>query len=982
MLQKTISTILIIAVVLSLSFNLFLFKTKEAKALDGGGSWMVAIKELALDAVGWTVSDLVIKPLTQRIIDWGQGRTSDSGESLRVLDYISYFKNALAVGAAKYIVEFRKTEIEPAIKNVLEDLGFATNLTDLPTYAEYARSTLQDDLGDNYQEFVDSGYSLEAGGWAGWFSMIKPENNIFGQALMAGQERRRMELAEKEAADKKTDVSGGYKNEEATSLSDVDACIGECQKKTIADPSFNYQKCVTQCESETVGYAIETKIKNVGSDIRTHMESALSADMQRIISVKEITQLLGILFSSVINRGLTEGMEFLRSVTTQEEEERSSSQDFLYYDEFKANQTLEDKKDTRSKILTGILSAVQKLSRSITECEDKKEMLKYTDYARNIADVLNSYVEALYVGLEGVNLKPDFNILDPRFAPFTVYGYSYGQVPANKFPSKCKTITEQLNLGINATCTDIISGLEPINPVCQSCMYDHSTLNCPPEPYPPEPYPESGNEPWTEDILSQKNEFYWSCRAPYNTALKRCETCLKKADEQCSQEDRDARSECIEKVCSNYQGIEDQVVSPPDSGLEFHRQCLMEERKEACFTCLREYFVPATYCEQTIDYTARSIIKYPVVVWAKHRDVTQGFPWFGLFDAEFANEMGGKCIQNDCYPEHCTYEGGFGPLNFSLICRIIPNFTNEEGEKVCEQYCDITQEQLRDITDFRPNDNDCSYRGGSTIAYGGNDPWWPINEGLFYLRSKCCATAWQHDEGKYNVCIGAGSTYGEEEAECCYYETVDYAPVVEPTLDLTSGQSQICFKVNNVNAFSNDDNKSTVFGIAGEDNAHYIQIRHRISDGDHTLQPKTGFCFGCDSINEDCGWCVAETTDRLSINSGDTWKIQWAGYSVTLTNTDTGESSSLDLSEYSDYDGLDLAKYCRGGTGCSWPQHNTYPDSNASVTLASCPEDDPEPGPEPGPEPPNPELCGNDTCDRAFGETIQNCPEDCLGREY
>jgi len=976
MFKKIIATILIIGIIASLNFNLFIFKPKRADALidviGGPSNVLHLIKEWGLDIIGSSISNMILRPLQQKIIDWGQGKTSDSGVSLRVLDYVNYFKNAIAVGSAKYIVEFRKTEIEPAIKNVLEDLGFATNYTDLPTYSQYARSTLEDDLGDNYQQFVDSGYSLEVGGWAGWFSMIKPQNNVFGQILMAGQERRRMELAEKEAADKETDVSGGYRNEEATTLTDVDACKQQCMDELATEGEANLgeiEQCKLNCEQEMTGYAIKTKIKNVGSDIRTHMESALSADMQRIIDVKEITQLIGVFFSALINRGISLGLETLNSVVSnnQLENSRSESQDFLYYQEFKESQTLQDKKDTRSQVLNNILKGIQSLSRSMTSCV-KDDMVKYPAYAKNVSSIISPNTEALYVGLEGVNLKPDFTVLDPRFAPYTVYGYSYSKIPSSKFPSKCEQTLNALGLSSNSTCIDIASGLEPANPSCTMCMYDHDRLTCPPEPYPPQTY--TGTEPdWN---VEQKNEFYWNCRTPYNKTLNRCSECLEAADEKCNQEDEDLRNACIERVCCKqnengictlFDGLD--TAESIANGLDFHQKCLIEEKKEACFTCLREYFVPATYCQQIIDYTARSIIKYPVVVKKVGKNK---FPWIGPYDQEIANEYGKECDNND-------YAEG---ISLALICRIFPDF-RFDGENWCTIYCSNTpEEQLHDITDFRPSEKDCNfkkvpeYNEFANKGLGGTEPWQAINDGLLLAKEKCCAAAWQADYTNYSRCIGSGATSEEEEEEeeeeCCYYETVGYE-VVEPTLNLSPGQEKICFKIGNTSGFNNNDNKSIVLALAGDDNAHFVQVRHRITDGDHTLQPKTGFCFGCDSINENCGWCVAETTDRLPANNNQIYKVSWdeGGYSVVLTNLNTGEASGLSLEEYSDIytNGLELDKYCRGGSGCSWPKH-TYPDANsaANIQIVSCS---------------NGSFCGDGVCD--LGESELSCPEDCTSEE-
>ncbi len=770
--KKFITTILIIGLVLSLNFNLFLFKPKQAKALDAGGSWATAIKETVLDAIGWTVSDMILKRMMVKIQNWGLGRTNDMMQPFAVSDYLGYFAGALALGTSKYILEFEATKMEPWIKKTLKSLGFGTNIQDMMAYSSYARSTLEQDLGPRYRGFVDSGLSMLKGGWQGWFSLMKPQNDIFGQILMADMARGNVwesyVEAEKKAADTKIKVSGGYRDETTTTETDRTACIERCEldgavmfdpyifepcvancgqyivgSSAFADciviceveaaiPNPEYEICMEDCEKKP-GVPIATKIKNIGADIHKQMDDALSADMQRIISVDEISQLIGIFFSAITNKMITGmGRMFSPSSTYTTSVARSElKQDYSYNKSFKEEQTSTNRKNIRANILSNILKSMQQLSRSIISCEEK-EMMAFEDYSKNLADILDAQVEALYVGLEGINLKPDFEILDPQHAPFFVYGYSWNHVPANKIPSKCRTVIDQYygddETHLNATCGSIKSGLEPnYNVSCEQCIYDHNALACP------------------GATVEIKQEFYNNCREWYNIALNRCENCLEKVDEQCSEFGGEEKEQCIidRELCNEYQALIDYIIAPPENNIAFYNQCLIEEKKEACYVCLKEYFVPATYCVQIRDYMARSVIKYPALVkWERTGD-DKGM-WIGPYD-EAIGDRGGECDTN--------YEPD--EISLSLVCRIMPDF-KYDGQELCETKCKqqgMTVEQLRDTTDFRPHDGDCgNYR--LPKSFGGNEPWEALNEGTMHVRGKCCATFWQHDSEQYSICIG------------------------------------------------------------------------------------------------------------------------------------------------------------------------------------------------------------------------------------
>lgn len=765
--KKFIATILIFGLIL-----ISLPKPAQAVADVIGGPWQppATIKELLLDTIGHTITQTILGVLKQKIMDWGHGRKSDAMQPFQVSDWVEYFKDAIALGAAKWITqEFEQVfdtadEFQRNMKNTLDSLGFGTYAQDLLTYSQYARPTLQDDLGNRYQGFVDSGYSLGRGGWDAWFSMMKPQNNIFGQVLMAERARRTAEEQEKEAADKETAVSSGVKNETAATQTDIEACRENCEFGNVVRTSDEVEACQQQCENRP-GMVLKKTIKNWGSDIHGLMTKSLGADIDRLISVDELTELMGVLFSALVNKAVNMGLAFGTSIIQPSSSQRARAKtktQFSYQRVFKKEQTTEDIKDVRSQTLSNILKSMQQLSRSITTCKDE-ELMKYDDYVKNLDDIFSPSVEALYIGLEGVNLKPDYEVLDPPFAPYTVYGYSWDEVPASKFPDKCKGITDQLNLGANATCRSIRSGLEPrYSTNCERCMYDHDSLNCPPAPYPPQPYPKTGQpDPWaSETLMKQKSDFWWNCKNQYNQTIDRCDECLKKADEKCNQLDGEQKNQCILAICGNYSDIGGNIRGTIADGLDFYNKCLIEEKKEACYTCEKEYFMPANYCGETHDYMARSIMKYPALV----KKVRTGFLkadheiWLGIYDKTTNEQLGGECNNNDDKDD----------LDLSVICRIMPDFTYA-GERVCETRCSqagltgqALTDALKDITDFRPHGKDC---GNLKLPIGGKGTHQPVSDGVFHTRAKCCGALWQNDPEKYAICVGAGATAASEPEE-------------------------------------------------------------------------------------------------------------------------------------------------------------------------------------------------------------------------
>jgi hypothetical protein len=819
--QKIIVFMIIFSLLISPVFNLLTFRPKQAKALDGGGAIMLFLKEIGLDLISAFLRDVVIKNLERKIMDWSMGRNTDANEPFAVIDWTKFFHEALDYASARFIQQYNLTSYCAPIQLSLGSrFGLTTYYFDRPTYPMFASCTL-DQIVDNVENFMRnpriSVYGMDA-----WRTLTQPQNNILGSYFLAQEELEKIEEEEDRAADKETAVSNGYKNETATTKTDVDACKEGCTQKSnqdcidecggrsateqcVEDCLANQgQACLDSCEN-LPGVAVEKTIKNLGSQIYGRVEKTLDTHIERIISVEEITELVSIFFTALINKA-TNGMGLMFNALFASKTDRARAENkdqYAYRREFQKTLTTEKKTDARSQVLNNVLKAVQQLDRSIIACKEA-EMIPYDDWTKEVADVIENNVEALYVGLHGANIKPDFEVLDHPLAPYTVYGYSWGEVPWQKIPDKCRTVIQQYYVGtgmddagaksaaLSATCQKIVSNLEPPTPTladlqadgktvwttnpttdCTRCMYDHDHLNCEPGPYPPQKYADAlKGELWTDTIHQQKDEFWWWCKGTYNATINRCDECLKKADEKCNQTDQTQKEACISSVCNNYNDINIQNLLSTDNpatdinetALDFYGRCLIEEQQEACYTCLSEYYVPAYICTDVFDYTSRSIMKYPAVVKRERSGADDKGEIWGLANTDILGR-GDQCDDN-YDPQN---------LNLALICRIMPEFTF--GTQSCRTTCNkagMTQEQLLDITDFRPNDKDCA---NATIAAcptnnttcdnrppgGGRNPWNPVNDGVRRIRGKCCAASAVDNPATYAMCVGGGTSGNAED---------------------------------------------------------------------------------------------------------------------------------------------------------------------------------------------------------------------------
>lgn len=763
--QKFIIVIIIIGLISSINFNLIFIKPKTAQALDGGGSWLNFLKETALDAIGWIISDMVLNRMATKIQDWGAGKTSDTNEPFFMADWKKELLDIADIASARFVNELNLTALCAPIRVSLDtmfNIGLGTTGR-LFGYREYAACTVGNII-DNVEEFWENP-SIQVYGWDTWTALMQPQNNIFGSIINALQKEEEILDEETQAKEKEIEAGQGAKNETICNETDTEACKKRCSE--VGPPSPD---CLTNCEKYTIDTCLQKTVKNFGANIKTSIDNALGKDMQRIINADEITELVGIFFSAILNKAI-DGMGLNsqpKSSTPAAQERAKINDEYSYLQSFKKGQTAEEKKSIRNTILTNILGAVRQLNKSLTKCKDEDEMMSDLDFAKNVTDVSNANLEALYVAMEGANLKPDFQALDPLYAPFTVFGYGWGEVPSNKIPEKCKNIITKSGLSGNSTCKNIISGLEPKKPTqaeigfsytgnCSQCMNDYDSLNCPPGVLPPQPYPASGTGPFNKSLIEQKNKFYNFCVGRKNTITLRCDECTKKADEKCDQTDVNQKKECIKQQCNNFTGIAALVNSTITDGEDFYNKCLIKEKNDACYVCLKEYYIPANYCDQVNDYLARSIVKYPTPLF---RISDNDGHFVGPYDPYFDEINGGS---NECNND----EDSNKPISLSLICRIMPDYTYD-GVSVCKTRCfkdNMTTAELENIADFRPNDKDC---GNYNLPIGGEINVWNIlKQGQLQSGGKCCAAAWQNDEEKYSLCIGAGESGGGSGGEAC-----------------------------------------------------------------------------------------------------------------------------------------------------------------------------------------------------------------------
>jgi len=690
--RKLIATILIISMILSLSFNIFLFKPKKARAFLGIGDITIDIvnqlKDWVVDQVPRIIARHMMVRLQQEIARWAQGGFTDENRPFAMTSWKQEITDALNLASARFINEFGLTPLCAPLRFTLgERLGLTQGYA-IP-YTQYAACTMEAVVG-NVKDFYENP-SIGMYGWDTWTALAQPQNNIYGAFLLAAQRKAEIESEEKAEKEMQKDIGQGYRPEQECMVEQsmteeqMEECKNQCYEEGV-DKSVSWtDACLAECEKRDTGICLEYKTKNLGSSIHSAIEKTIGSDIDWLISADEITEMFNLVFSGLLNK-LVHGTGLSKQPFYRPTQTISKYQaQYSYQESYKKTQSPEDIKKLRTDILTNILKAIKNLTTASYEC-DKKYQLKGDIFSEVIYEILEEETQHLYAGIEGANIKPDYEVLDPKNASFFKYGDEWYKIPYEKYPPECSKITKGLG-GI--PCRDILTNLpyeldlNNINAECTTgCL---GRIN----EYRENEY--SDNEAINKTVADGKCSSFAIGNACLQGAYlidktkNTCDECVKKAQQQCENKtDPIEKENCVKLYCSNYEDINASIVDAND----FYNRCQAASLKNSCYTCLKEYFIPADYCHQIADYINRAFILYPAYVY----DSTVWGKGSSLID----------CDENraDAFPK------------LGLVCRIDPDYEVEVGTlksgKLCEQCKNTTPEQLKSIIDFKPTDDDCS----------------------------------------------------------------------------------------------------------------------------------------------------------------------------------------------------------------------------------------------------------------------------------
>lgn len=271
--KKITGSTLIIFIVLAVFTTSFAYKPKTAFALLGSAGVLtnpidLALKETALDRIGWMLANAVLSQISASIVNWIN--SGFDGSPAFVTDFKRFLTDIADEELGKLIEEDLPLLCESFSFKVKFSLALQT------PFKDKISCTLTDVVG-NVDSFISGNFN--EGGWKGWFELTtKKRNNSYGAYLLATAE-----------------LDSRIAGKQAIELFKVDQGDGFLSLKT----------CIVQ---DSDGKCLQSQITLPGKVIEAQLNNTLAGGQQRLNVADEFDEIVVALFAQLVQQVLFDGL--------------------------------------------------------------------------------------------------------------------------------------------------------------------------------------------------------------------------------------------------------------------------------------------------------------------------------------------------------------------------------------------------------------------------------------------------------------------------------------------------------------------------------------------------------------------------------------------------------------------------------------------------------------------------------------------------
>jgi len=304
-------------------------------------------KENCTDSIFRAAARMILAYMTDSIIQWIN--SGFEGDPIFISNPKAFFADVANEVSGQFIEQLGLAGLcDPFRPRII------IALAQVPTFGERYRCTALDVL-DNLQDFHDD---FSNGGWAGWFTILQPQNNFYGTLYNAEADRaRRIEDAGTYKRDELTQNNGFFSLRKCTALDPAyEALNTDAERAAYSGPW--YEGGIKGC--------VDTEVITPGKFIVESGVKINNAPIDDIISADEVNEVLTAIFNALINQLITEGFRSLSEPSTSNRQ--SWNENLL--DLTKLQELLAEIKETGTEYYTLRKESVQIITELIFVLED------------------------------------------------------------------------------------------------------------------------------------------------------------------------------------------------------------------------------------------------------------------------------------------------------------------------------------------------------------------------------------------------------------------------------------------------------------------------------------------------------------------------------------------------------------------------------------------------------------------------------------
>ncbi|MBN2197752.1 hypothetical protein JW698_00935 [Candidatus Wolfebacteria bacterium] len=252
----------------------------------------------------------ILDTVVNDIIKWVNG--GENGKPQFISNWGEFLKDAANEAISEVVLQTDAAFLCSPFKAQIQ-----FSLLPVPEFSQFSNrlGCTLDDVVDNIENFYED---FENGGWIAYNESWQPQNNYYGQLLMINDEMNYQVVKRQQAVQNEALAGGGFLS--------VKRCKGGGYSFSQLDAMeyFSPGSSGSYVKDSNGNYCLPEDMEDItpGTVVGEMASKAIGADIDYILSAKELEQYVAAITNALINRVVKEGVQWVQEISQEEKEEQ------------------------------------------------------------------------------------------------------------------------------------------------------------------------------------------------------------------------------------------------------------------------------------------------------------------------------------------------------------------------------------------------------------------------------------------------------------------------------------------------------------------------------------------------------------------------------------------------------------------------------------------------------------------------------------